>query len=191
MKRGPVAILVGLLSGALSILGASRAAWAAGEDEWQLSARLGAANKNGSPLASWGPAFALDLEYGIDDGWSARASVGSLAHPVPAIMDVTPGGTLRATTALVGASYTFDVLRLVPYAEAGLGVVYWSGGGEPGHAAFAAELGVGADYLLTPHWSWGGCAQYLFAPAELAGEAMQFGENPLAFSITVRVSRVF
>jgi hypothetical protein len=175
----------------LSLCAGARAARATGDEEWQLSARLGAANKNGSPLASWGPAFALDLEYGFDDAWAGRVSVGSLAHPVPAVKDVTPGGTLRATTALVGATYTFDVLRLVPYAAGGLGVVYWSGGGEPGHAAFAAELGVGADYLLTPHWSWGGCAQYLFAPGELASQAMQFGEDPLAFSITMRVSRIF
>ena len=182
----PVAVLLSVLW-----LAAPSAAWAAGEDEWQLSARLGGANKNGSPTASWGLAGALDLEYGLDDAWSLRVSVGTLSHPVPAVKDVSPAGSLRATSGLVGATYTFDVLRMVPYVEGGVGLVYWSGVGIEDHAALAMELGVGADYLLTPRWALGGCAQYLFAPGELLSNAMQFGESPLAFSITLRFSRIF
>ena len=101
--------------------------------------------------------------------------------PVPAVKDVSPAGSLRATSGLVGAAYSFDVLRMVPYVEAGVGLVYWSGVGIADHAALAMELGVGADYLLTPRWALGGSAQYLFAPAELIQNAMQFGESPLAF----------
>jgi hypothetical protein len=172
-------------------LAVPRAARAAGEDEWQVSARLGGANKNGSPTSSWGLAGALDLEYGLSDAWSLRVSVGTLSHPVPAVKDVSPAGSLRATSGLAGITYTFDVLRLVPYFETGIGVVYWSGAGIQDHAALAAELGVGADYLLTPRWALGGCAQYLFAPGELIQNAMQFGESPLAFSVTIRVSRTF
>jgi hypothetical protein len=171
--------------------GAERAARAAGEDEWQASVRLGGANKNGSPTASWGLAGALDLEYGLTDSWSLRASAGTLSHPVPAVMDVSPAGSLRATTGLAGVTYTFDVLRLVPYLELGLGLVYWSGVGIQDHATFAAEAGIGADYLLTPNWAIGGSAQYLFAPSELFSNVMQFGESPLAFSLTARFSRIF
>jgi opacity protein-like surface antigen len=173
------------------VLAAPRAAKAAGEDEWQLSARLGGANKNGSPTASWGLAGALDLEYGLNDAWSLRVSAGTLSHPVPAVKDVSPAGSLRATSGVAGATYTFDVLRLVPYVEGGVGLVYWSGTGIQDHAALALELGIGADYLLTPHWAIGGSAQYLFAPAELLSNVMQFGEAPLAFSVTARFSRIF
>jgi hypothetical protein len=179
-----------VLAACLSV-GVSRAARAAGEDEWQASVRLGGANKNGSPTASWGLAGALDLEYGLTDSWSLRVSVGTLSHPVPAVKDVSPEGSLRATSGLAGATYTFDVLRLVPYVEGGVGLVYWSGVGIQDHAALAMELGVGADYLVTPRWSFGGSAQYLFAPGELLSSAMQFGESPLAFSITARFSRIF
>jgi hypothetical protein len=181
---------VGVLLSAF-LLAAPRAAEAAGEDELQVSLRLGGANKNGSPTADWGLAGAADLEYGITEGWSLRLSVGTLAHPVPAVMDVTPGGTLRGTHAVAGATYSFDVLRLVPYVHGGVGLVYWSGVGIEDHPALAMELGVGADYLLTPRWACGGSAQYLFAPGELLSNAMQFGESPLAFSITLRVSRIF
>lgn len=175
----------------LSVVGASPTARAAGEDEWQLSARLGGGNATGSPIAPWGLAGALDLEYGVTEAWSARLSVGTVAHPVDAVMDVSPAGTRRATTALLGATYTIDVLRLVPYFAGGVGVLRWSGPAEDGRLTLALDLGVGADYLLTPRWSCGASAQYLFAPNDLLTSARQFGEVPLAFSLTARVSRIF
>jgi hypothetical protein len=170
---------------------AGRPAHAAGEDEWQLSARLGGGNATGSPLASWGLAGGADLEYGINDEWSARLSVGTLAHPVDAVKDVSPAGTRRAVSAIVGATYTVDVLRLVPYVSGGLGVLRWTGPGETGRATFALDLGVGADYLLAPRWAVGASAQYLFAPNDLLNNVRQFGEFPLAFSLTARLSRIF
>jgi hypothetical protein len=163
---------------------------AVGEDEWQLSARAGGSNANGYPFEPWGLAGALDVEYGFHEAFAARASVGVAAHPVKAVKNVSPAGTLQARTALVGATYTFDVLRLVPYVEVGLGVVQWSGPAAP-NMAFAAELGLGADYLLTTRWAWGASAQYIFAPADLFSNATQFGERPLAFSLTLRLSRIF
>jgi hypothetical protein len=168
-----------------------REARAVGEDEWQLSARLGAANATGFPTSPWGPAGALDLEYGFHEAFAARASLGVLEHPVPAVKNVTKGGTLRATTALAGLTYTFDVLRLVPYLSVDLGLVQWSGGGQPAHSTFAAETVIGADYLLTTRWAWGASAQYIFAPADLYNNYLELGENPLAFSFTLRLSRIF
>jgi len=179
------------IAAAAFVIGACGAARAAGEDEWQLSVRAGAANATGDPLSSWGLAGAVDLEYGVDDAWAARVSVATLEHPVPAVKNVTPGGTLHATSAVAGLTYTFDVLRLVPYLTSGVGVVQFSGGGAPAHQTFAMDLGVGADYLVTPHWSWGGSVQYIFAPKDLIDNTMTLGENPLAFSITLRASHTF
>jgi len=163
---------------------------AVGEDEWQLSARLGGGNPNGYPLEPWGLAGGLDLEYGLLESFAARLSVGVVSHPVKAVKDVSPAGTLQARTALLGATYTFDVLRLVPYMEASFGLLQWSGPAAP-KTTFGAELGLGADYLVTPHWAWGASAQYIFAPADLIENAQQFGQSPLAFSLTLRVSRIF
>jgi Outer membrane protein beta-barrel domain len=177
--------------GVVGVLGTRGQARAAGEGDWQLSARAGGANATGDPLSPWGLAGALDLEYGVDDAWAGRATVATLMHPVKAVKGVTAGGTLHATSALVGLTYTFDVLRLVPYITSGIGVVQFSGGGEAAHTTLAMDLGVGADYLLTPRWSWGGSVQYIFAPKDLIDNAMTLGENPLAFSVTLRVSRVF
>ncbi len=184
--RAPIAFLALLLASSTAA-----PAWGAGDDELQVSARLGGANANGDPFASWGPAAAVDVEYGLNDAWSARASFSLLRHPVAPVKNGSPGGTLQATAALVGATYTFDVLRLVPYIEAGVGAVRWSGAGEPSRTSLAVETGLGGDYLLTPRWSCGASAQYLFTPGELVNNAMSFGGRALAFSLTLRVSRVF
>jgi hypothetical protein len=180
------ATLLALLTAGLT---SARRARAAGEDEWQLSARLGGANRNGNPLSPWGYAGALDVEYGIDDAWAGRASVGTFS--LAGVEGKPGGGTTHGTSAVLGLTYVFDVLRLVPYAVGGLGVVrfdYSTGGSK---LALAAELGVGGDYLLTPRWSCGASAQYLFAPLELINNAMDFGGKPLTFSLTLRVSRTF
>jgi hypothetical protein len=177
--------------GAALAVALPHAARAAGEDEFQLSLRLGGANANGYPLAPWGAAAGVDLEYGLDDAWSARVSVGALRHPVDAVKDVSPAGTLQATTALAGATYTFDTLRLVPYASAGLGLVHWSGAGVSPHNGLAIEMGLGGDYLLTPKWAVGASAQYLFSTGDLLGNAMDLGGTALAFSFTARGSIIF
>ncbi len=152
---------------------------------------MGGANASGNPVAPWGAAAALDAEYGLDDAWSARASVELLRHPVAAVKNVSPAGTLQGTAALVGAAYSFDVLRLVPYVAVGVGAVYWSGVGAPSHTSFAVEGGVGGDYLLTPRWSCGASAQYVFSPGDAIRDAMNLGGPPLFFSLTARLSRIF
>jgi hypothetical protein len=83
------------------------------------------------------------------------------------------------------------VLRLVPYVEAGIGLVHWSGGGDPSRTSLAMEVGLGGDYLLSPRWACGASAQYLFSPSDLVNNAMSLGGPPLAFSLTLRVSRMF
>jgi hypothetical protein len=188
VRRARVAVVLAALSAAAA--SAPRAARAVGEDEWQVSLRAGGGNPNGYPLAPWGFAGALDVEWGFLQAFAARASVGLVSYPVDAVKDVHPAGTLQARTALLGLTYTFDVLRLVPYIEVGVGILAWSGPGAPA-TAFGTELGLGGDYLLSSRWACGASAQYLFAPADLFRNAMQFGERPLAFSLTLRISRIF
>jgi hypothetical protein len=175
---------------------AAGGARAAGEDEWQLSARAGAATVNVDGRDPWGFAGALDLEYGLTDAWAARLSLEGSAHPVDAraassSVSKLPGGTVGTTAALLGVTYTFDVLRLVPYANLAAGVVHFGGAVLSPHTTVALELGVGADYLVTKRWSCGVSFQYLFAPADLANNALNIGETPFAFGITLRGSRVF
>jgi hypothetical protein len=165
---------------------------AAGEGEWQLSARLGGGTVSIDGRSPWGPEAAFDLEYGITDAWAARVSVGGSLHPVDADMKAhLPGGNVNATTALAGVTYTFDVLRLIPYGEVSVGLVRFGGAVTNPHTTLGSELGLGADYLLSRRWAVGLSFQYLFAPADLLNNAMQLGGSPFAFSGTLRGSWLF
>jgi hypothetical protein len=165
---------------------------AAGEDEWQVSARLGLGDVDVDSRAPLGAVTGLDVEYGLTDAWAVRLSGSAGFHPVDArAMDHAPGGQVRTSTALIGLTYTFDVLRLVPYAETGIGIINFAGAVKSPGTGFDAELGLGADYLLTRRWALGGVLQYQFTPMQLFGSAMDFGGTSFYFSLSARISRLF
>ena len=195
--RPRLALLALAASGCL-LGGARVAAAAAGEEEWQVSARVGAGAVDVDGRSPFGFAAGLEVEYGLTDAWAVYASATVGLHPVDEQkMDMEmnkpalPGGTARTTAAVVGVSYTFDVLRLVPYIRTGLGVLNFSGAVTQPGTTLSAELGVGADYLITKHWALGGLLQYQFTPIELFGSAMDFGGTSYDFVLSVRLGRLF
>jgi len=97
----------------------------------------------------------------------------------------------HVTAALVGLTYTIDVLRLVPYVDLDIGVVHIGGAVIQPQTLMAMQLGVGADWFVNRLWTTGMGFRYLFEPADLLADPLNLGTNPFAFSITVRVSRVF
>jgi opacity protein-like surface antigen len=184
---------------AVAWLAAARgASAAAGEEEWQVSVRAGVGALDVDGRSPFGGAFGVDVEYGFTDAWAARLSATVGFNPVDAQkMDMEknipalPGGTVRTTAAVVGVTYTFDVLRLVPYIETGIGVLNFAGAVTKPTTTLSAELGLGADYLVTKRWAVGGILQYQFTPIELFGSAMDFGGTSYDFVLSVRLSRLF
>jgi hypothetical protein len=165
---------------------------AVGEEEWQLSARLGIGNLHIDNRSPFGAVTALELEYGFSDAWALRAMAGTSAHDVDGRMqDHAPGGWARTTSALAGLTYTFDVLRMVPYAQLSIGLVRFHGAVLKPRTEMAGELGLGADYWLDRRWAVGGVLQYLFAPVDLFEHLRELGQSPFAFSVMARASRLF
>ncbi len=176
----------------VALLAAPATARAVGEDEWQLSARLGIGDLHIDDRSPIGFVGAVELEYGLSDAWAARVLAGESAHSVDArMMDHAPGGWARATSLLGGVTYTFDVLRMVPYAQLGVGLVRFEGAVKEPRTELAGELGLGADYWLTRRWAIGTTLQYLFAPVDLFEHLGELGQSPFAFSLTIRASRLF
>jgi len=192
VRRRTVALVLGFAT-CLVLAGPARPAHAAaGEDEWQVSARLGVGDVDVDGRAPLGVLAGADLEYGFTDAWAARLSLGTGFHHVDADMkNMLPGGRVRASTALIGITYTFDVLRLVPYIQTGLGVINFSGAVTNPGLKLDAELGAGADYLLTRRWALGAVLQYQFTPAQLFGSAMEFGGTSFYFALAARISWLF
>ena len=181
-----------LLAMAIWSLGA-RAARAAGAKEWQLGGRLGAQTVNVDGRKPWGPTLAVDLAYGLTDAWALHATLDVSSHSVsPADpQDPRPVGNVNRQAALVGITYTIDVLRLVPYGDLDIGVVHIGGAVTAPQTLLAMQLGVGADWFVNRRWITGLGFRYLFEPADLLSDPLNLGTNPFTFSITARVARVF
>jgi hypothetical protein len=166
-------------------------AFAAGANELQVALRagIGVVNEGNRP---WGPAGGLDVEYGITDAWAIRGSLEGSTHSVSA--DKSAGiaaGAEHTDAALVGVTYTVDVLRLVPYAELQFGVAQISGPLAPSITMLASELGIGGDYYATRQLRVGLSFQYLYRPQDLFQNPEGLGNSPFMFSMTARLSWVF
>ena len=99
-------------------------------------------------------------------------------------MDTRPEGTLRTDAALIGLTYTFDVLRLVPYASlAGRARSSCGARSTTPQSLLAMELGLGADYFVTRRVLAGLSFHYLFEPADLLSDPLNLGTNPFSPSI--------
>jgi hypothetical protein len=181
-----------LLALAVSLSFARRAT-AAGEHEWQASLRAGAGYLSADGRKPWGLAGGLDIEYGLSDAWAVRASFEASTHDVSkeSDTDMRPEGSIRTTAALIGVTYTVDILRLVPYGNLQLGMINLGGAVTTPQTLLAMELGVGADYFVSRRFLAGLSFHYLFEPADLLGDPLNLGTNPFSFTATARASYLF
>jgi hypothetical protein len=164
-------------------LAVGRTAAAAGEREWQAALRLGAGTVSVDGRKPWG----------LADAWALRLSFEGSTHDVSksSDMDMRPAGAVRTDAALIGLTYTFDVLRLVPYADVQVGFAQVHGAVVAPLSLLAMELGVGADYFVTRRVTAGVSFHYLFEPADLLSDPLNLGTNPFSFTATARASYLF
>lgn len=176
-----------LLFVAVALLGASPAR-AAGEDEWQVSLRAGAAVARADGRHPAGGAVGAEVERGLDDAWALRAGVLSSFHPVSEKAGTgLPGGTLVNLSGSAGLTYSLDVLRLVPWFQVGVAVMSQRGAVLDGTTRLGLEGALGTTYLIDRHWGIGAVAIYQFLPVDLSGgDALSW--SPFVFTLAARVS---
>lgn len=161
----------------------------ADEDDWRLSARAGLANIVADGRDPMGLGLGGEIQYGLDDAWALRLSLGGAAQRVDEQMDAQlPGGTIWSYSAFAGFGYTMDVLRLLPTFAFGLGILGARGAVKSPIRHVGVQAGLGADYLLTARFAFGATAEYVFAPFDLASHILDGSQVPQAFAISARVT---
>lgn len=156
-------------------------------EEWQVAARAGMTRVVVDGRSPLGVGLGTDVQYGINDTFAARLSLsGGLQRVSAQAKPPLPGGDIWSYGAFAGFGYTMDVLRLLPTFQAGLGVLGVRGAVQKDHTAIGMQLGLGADYLLTPRFSVGLTAQYVFAPFDLLSHVLTGDQVPQAFDFAVR-----
>lgn len=166
---------------------APRPAWG-DEDDWEVSGRAGFSSVVVDGRDPLGLGLGLDLQYGLDDAWAARISTNGGRHGVTGDTNHNlPGGTIWSYAAFAGMSYTMDVLRLLPTFEVGVGYLGIAGAVRTPHRTFGVQVGIGAEYLLTPRFTLGAMAEYLFAPFDLVSNVLNGSQTPQSFSLSARL----
>lgn len=150
----------------LCVLGASTRA---GAEERELALfiepRYGHLTLDGQGASGGGGT--LQGTYGLTDSLALQLTGGALAHPValatePGAAEMARTGTAVFWNVSAGVVYALDIVRIVPYFEASLGLAGLSGAGPEGGTELhlLLSLGVGGDYLINRTWSIGGGLRY-------------------------------
>ena len=187
-RLGLPSLLSLALAGASALASAPRAA-RADEDDWRVSARAGLANIVADGRDPMGLGLGGEIQYGLDDAWALRLSMAGAAQRVDAQMDQQlPGGTIWSYSAFAGLGYTMDVLRLLPTFAVGLGVLGARGALKSPIRHVGIQVGLGADYLVTPRFAFGLAADYVFAPFDLFAHVIEGTQVPQAFALSARAT---
>jgi len=155
------------------LLGAAGDA-AAGDGETAVSASAGYAtyatpneDEDATLSPTAGGALAATYERGFGDYAAWRV------HGAGAVYG--GGGIVTSGLVTAGLSYRVDVLRYVPYAAVGVGVIVRDGGPFAGGVEPVLELSAGVDWLRSRSRSWG-----------LTGSLTGFASDTTTLSVGVR-----
>jgi hypothetical protein len=116
----------------------------------------------------------LEGQYGLTESLALHGAAGVSWHG---------GAPARAVGLEAGATYAFDVLRVVPFVEGGLAFLHVSGG----HRALGLQAGLGGEYLLDRHWGLALVARYAYLPLRLGGLA----DHPGLLTVGLRLGYTF
>lgn len=157
-------------------------AMATGEGEKQVAADLGMALAGGDGKAHPGAQVGAEAALGLTDTWSGHAGASY------AFLPSQPAGGLRHLTTLsLGATYSLDVVRWVPFLDLGISVADLRGS-SAGSQYLGPQVGLGADYLLSRGWSLGALARFDYLVLRLHGSG---SSRPWLTTIGLRLGRIF
>lgn len=123
----------------------------AGEEELVVAPSLGYSVIKAGDKYGHGGALYLDVDYGLTDSWALRGTGHYSPHFVPG----DKGGLLSVGGLGFGLLYTFDVLKIVPYASLTAGAVALGGADQGLRWNAEISVGLGMDYLVSRSFSVG------------------------------------
>ena len=157
-------------------------ALAVGQGEASLSGGLGLAVAFQGQTRAGAQADARLLR-GISDSWAARLGLQTAWYPADG---ATPPAHVTAQS--LGLTWAADVVNLVPFADLGIVVADIRGGGMAPSWRLGGQLGIGADYLVTRHFTMSLLARVDYFALHLAGGR---DAHPTQVSLALHLGRAF
>ena len=171
----------GRLLANLAILGAiCSPAYAAGPGEKQVAASVGFALAGGDDSERPGMQAGVEAALGFTDAWAGRAAVNSS-------WQAGSGGPRYVTEVSLGAIYSLDVVRWVPFLDLGFSLADLRGNGASSQR-LGPQAGLGVEYQLSRRWTLAALAHFDYFALRLAGSG---GTHPWWVCAGLRIGRVF
>jgi hypothetical protein len=155
---------------------------ATGPGEKQVSASVGFALAGGGDNASPGMQVGVEATLGVTDAWAGRAAVSSSWQADPA-----SGGPGHVTAVSLGATFSLDVVRWVPFGDVGFSLADLRGDGASSQR-LGPQIGLGVEYLLSRRWTLAALARFDYFALRLRGPG---GTHPWWGCASLRIGRVF
>lgn len=173
----------------LAIPGAAKANY----KDWTLSLAPSFATANLNARMLTGGGATLDVGFGVNDALAVHATSTLAWYALPASAQA-PGGSVSSFSALLGIVYTFDIMRLLPSASLGIGIIGVRGDAQFGHSTstpvlapltgLVVSLGGALDYLITSHLGVGFEVRYQIV-------ATDYGRMPMSIELGPRLRLSF
>jgi len=157
-------------------------AHATGAGEKQVAAGLGFALAGDGDTARSGMQAGVEAAIGLTDTWAARGAVSLSWQPGHA-----SDGPRELTTVDLGATYSLDVVRWVPFLDLGLSLADLRGGRDSAQR-LGPQVGLGAEYLLSRRWTLAAFARFDYLAVRLAGPG---GSQPWLACAGLRLGWMF
>ncbi len=127
----------------------------AGEEELVVAPSLAYSVIRAGDSNRHGGAAYLDVDYGLTDSWALRGTGHWAGHYVGGGNGGDNEGLLSVGGLGFGVLYTFDVLKVVPFASLTAGAVALGGAGQGLRWDAVIAVGLGLDYLVSRSFSVG------------------------------------
>jgi len=154
----------GRLLANLAILGAiSGPAYAAGTGEKQVAASVGFALVGSDASARPGMQASVEAAIGFSDAWAGNVVASSSWQPESA-----SGGPRHLTAVSLGAVYSLDAVRWVPFLDLGFSLADLRGNGASSQH-LGPRAGLGVEYQLSRRWTLAALMRFDYFALRLAG----------------------
>jgi hypothetical protein len=177
------------LMAAIALAGALSSAPVRAEEpgQWAVGISAGGAELRVDQRWRQGLQAGAEGRYGLAEFWAVRGAFHLGWHPGEDGSRAFP--RVQTATAALALVYAWDVLRVVPFGEAGLAVTGIRGDLSQRGGLTGVQLGAGLSYLIDRQWAIASCLRFQHLPLAIPGGWLS--DAPVVLGLLVRADRRF
>lgn len=154
--------------------------------QWVVGLSAGGAEVRVDQRWRHGLQIGAEGRYGLTEFWALRGAAHLSWHRGEDGSQAFP--PVQTGTAVLGLAYAWDVLRVVPFAEAGVVLAGIRGDVSQSSLFGGVQLGGGVNYLIDRQWAAGVCLRFQHLGLGVSLDASP-ADAPMLLGILLRAER--